>query len=1065
MNLSPCDIRKLTAHRKKISLQLVRLKKQCTFLNDCSRLHRIPRCIRIKQHYNFPGANTLYNDFNIRLLSCVIRSLNEKIQPISKTFSAITMELQNSGRPFRKCYKATEYSYKILTERHQRKLKKIFSKQLHENQYRFSSGVNLPERTAILEDRTLRKSLCNTRKKILLQRVRVLESINFLANCLEQQVVPNSIRIKRCHQFLHSEILYDEFDRELCQAILQAKKNLHNEINDFLSKIDQILDNDLRLPWCNDECLEVQHLTNRLQQKHTNKLSKLKRYYDQHKLRSTSISKYQAASSPTPMPSASSSSPMLSASPQMPSASSSSPPPPSSTPPLIYNFSKHKLTSAEIDLLLKGHNFILNQPRNALQVKCAVQEFSRTVRIALKHENSNNPTSKYYVRSQFIPSKLNRNDINNDRIEKFLTDLENETLKSSQNQVIKSDSQHELRQALKSLRRNKNIVILSADKGQAFVILDKDYYSNKVTSMLNQPDYYIHYKSKYHCQNTVDEVMELFNNIPIPKLKRFIQECDIQTPLFYALPKIHKSQVIAQELNIPNSQPHIFQRNSAPDDLPFRPIVASTQGPTQQLARLVDALLRPFLSKVPSYIESYQDFLKKISHHRTITPGILLCTFDIKDLYTNINHKLATKAITYWMKTYPDLTHLSVCKLLLDADERHKLCIPDTNNLVNIIARAVRLILDNNIFLFDSQYYQQVKGIAMGSSFAPTIANLTIGYLEIQLYKKVRKKLGSEIESYVRERWYRYIDDCQLIWPFGLTHLNTFTDILQTLTASIVFVRDISNIKLPYLNIMLKIKKNQLEFDMYYKPTQTFAYLHFHSAHPRYIKRRIPYILAIIICSIVSSKKVRRRRLREMAQYLRARQYPLRLINDAIKLIGQRGTAVGCASKSSQQRVLNFPIIFNQNNYDPYPFVYEQLPLALGETRAKKFVGRKVNLLPPNLKRLLTSSRFYHHSQPPCKLPSSCQRRGCRTCSRIMSSSTNNTILCNTSIDCTSRFIVYELHCKSCNQSSFGHTDHLKKIQKCPKCKKTKIKIYPFHKMNTDRVIPRQLWLNNFLEK
>jgi hypothetical protein len=164
--------------------------------------------------------------------------------------------------------------------------------------------------------------------------------------------------------------------------------------------------------------------------------------------------------------------------------------------------------------------------------------------------------------------------------------------------------------------------------------------------------------------------------------------------------------------------------------------------------------------------------------------------------------------------------------------------------------------LDNNIFLFDGEYYQQVKGIAMGSSFAPTIANLTIGYLEIRLYKKVRKALGKETELYVREHWYRYIDDCQLLWPFSIERLNKFTDILQTLAKGIIFVREISKVKLPFLNIMLKINTNELEFDMYYKPTHTFAYLHFHSAHPRHIKRRIPYILAIMIYSIVSNRKV-----------------------------------------------------------------------------------------------------------------------------------------------------------------------------------------------------------------
>ena len=74
--------------------------------------------------------------------------------------------------------------------------------------------------------------------------------------------------------------------------------------------------------------------------------------------------------------------------------------------------------------------------------------------------------------------------------------------------------------------------------------------------------------------------------------------------------------------------------------------------------------------------------------------------------------------------------------------------------------------------MFDGDYYQQVKGIAMGSSAAPRIANLTIVYLEIGLYKKVGKVLGDEIGLYVKEHWYRYIDDCQLVWPFDIKTLD-----------------------------------------------------------------------------------------------------------------------------------------------------------------------------------------------------------------------------------------------------------------------------------------------------
>ena len=1074
MSMLPSNILTLTAHHKKFSCQLVRVKKQLIFLNNCLKLHYIPYGIRIKQCYNFPGANALYQNFNIRLLECIIESTNEKFQSVLRKFNETTLQLKEAGHLVCKSYKSSRHIYKIITARHQRKLSKLYPKHVTESQYIFRSYVDLPEHNEIQNNLHSRKFICNIRKKILLQRVRILESMNFLNTCIQQQLVPKSIRIKRCHKFLNSDILYDEFDQKLCQTILQAKKRLSDDINDFLIKIDQALDQDLRFPWCNDECREVRNLINKLQQTHKKKLIKLKRSYEMNMIRLNAVSKGDYSSSPSqpPPPSSSSSQspPPSSSSSQLPPAPSSpSQPPPapssSSQPPLVYNFSQHELTANEIKLLIYGYRFILNQSPNCLQTECAVQEFIRTVRLAFMHEYSKSCTPRYYVRSQYIPSSLVDRSIDNERIENFLSELQNKSSKLENSQRHKFDTQHELREALKHLRQDKTILIQSADKGHSYVILDKKYYSTKIVSMLSKSDYYLHYKSRYHCQDTVEKVMDLFKYIQVPKIKKFIRNYGTQTPMFYALPKIHKSKTISQRLTNSSLQLRVFQMDRAPEDLPFRPIVASTRGPTQQLARLVDGLLRPFLLKIPSYIESYQDFLTKISAHRQIKPGTLLCTFDIKDLYTNIDHDLATEAITYWMKTYPRLTRKAVKKFLEDADEKLDISRLDINDLVNIVANAVYLVLDNNIFLFDGEYYKQVKGLAMGSSFAPTIANLTIGFLEVQLYKKVKNVLGNKIGSYVHKHWYRYIDDCQLLWPFNINRLNKFTKILQTLDPSIVFVREIHRKKLPFLNIMLEIKKNRLELDMYYKPTHTFAYLHFHSAHPPHIKRRIPYILAIMVRTIVSNKKVCKNRLLEMKEHLQARGYPTSLIEDAIKSSRSQKNSVGIKSKLYARRALNFRVVFNPSNDDLYSFIYKNLPVALGKARTDKFVGRKVNILPCNIKRLLTSSRFYYNSSPPRKCPSPCRRQNCQMCNHILSESSCKKILCNAPIDCTSRFVVYQLKCLDCKQSSFGHTDYLVKVQNCPQCSSRNFKIYPFHKMNTDRVIPRQLWMNNFLKK
>ena len=48
--------------------------------------------------------------------------------------------------------------------------------------------------------------------------------------------------------------------------------------------------------------------------------------------------------------------------------------------------------------------------------------------------------------------------------------------------------------------------------------------------------------------------------------------------------------------------------------------------------------------------------------------------------------------------------------------------------LNKFILSALSICLHNNNFTFDNSYYTQIKGIAMGSKFAPILANLFMAF-------------------------------------------------------------------------------------------------------------------------------------------------------------------------------------------------------------------------------------------------------------------------------------------------------------------------------------------------
>ena len=71
--------------------------------------------------------------------------------------------------------------------------------------------------------------------------------------------------------------------------------------------------------------------------------------------------------------------------------------------------------------------------------------------------------------------------------------------------------------------------------------------------------------------------------------------------------------------------------------------------------------------------------------------------------------------------------------------------------------------MSNANFQFNGQFYTLKDGTVTGTTVSPTYATLTIAYLELNLYSKVREKYGENIEKYVRANWKRFLDDGHIL--------------------------------------------------------------------------------------------------------------------------------------------------------------------------------------------------------------------------------------------------------------------------------------------------------------
>lgn len=638
--------------------------------------------------------------------------------------------------------------------------------------------------------------------------------------------------------------------------------------------------------------------------------------------------------------------------------------------PKIINISSFDLTKQQISLLSKGLNFCPTPAfSDFLDLEVNLRDFIRLLLLKDNFSSFTDTHPDYLVKKtgQTLPNDSKDMLFNgvifhirklSEQLEKLPVD------ESAANSNLTSGEQH----ALNSLRNNSDIVIKKVDKGGGIVIMDSSFYVAKVNECLRNGNVYKKCQTK--AINTamnkvisfVDKHKKYFDNKNCES--HFIKFFDHNAASFYGLPKIHKSLNIQEQMKNANN---VYLKMPAPTDLPFRFITAGPSSPTSRLSEFLDILLKPFLAIIPSYIRDYTDFLNKMPHFTTDEiRDIVIVTCDVRDMYNNITRNLGKKAIQYWLTAYPHLLH--------------------TRFDVDFVTQALDIVLDNSHFMFNEQCYNLTCGTATGTTVAPTYANLTMGFLEVELYEKVFLKYGAEAHDYIKIYWKRFLDDGQIMWKKSFGPVEEFVEILNSLDRNIIFTHESSDKSLSFLNVLLYIENNKLLTDVYYKNTDSHDYLPFSSCHPRHIKANIPKTLARIICTIVQDPDRKLQRLSELKTWLLKAGYPCGLINKGFSQILQIDQlSLRTKTVKDQEKILPFVQTHNPKNPQVYKYLLSAFNfLTSSEKYSNLFKDTRLiksERQPKNLGRLLQKSFF--SSEKPVWGVTRCHKSNCGTCSYL----------------------------------------------------------------------------------
>ena len=246
----------------------------------------------------------------------------------------------------------------------------------------------------------------------------------------------------------------------------------------------------------------------------------------------------------------------------------------------VHNLSKTPLTEAQEKALAHGPNFVITTKEP--------------------------PVSEYISQIERVCQQLEKG-----KVEELQGEIK-QILKKTQ--PPKPNITREEAKAIKELRRDKERVILTADKGVSMVVLDTEDYIKKSEELLNQTTYKL-----LSSDPTTKHKNRLISILKSIKAEGGIDNTTYKrlyptgagSPKYYGLPKIHKQGV------------------------PLRPIISSRGSATYETAKELAKILKPLVGKSPHHVQNNQDSLDSIKCIK-IKPEECIMSYDVSALFTSI---------------------------------------------------------------------------------------------------------------------------------------------------------------------------------------------------------------------------------------------------------------------------------------------------------------------------------------------------------------------------------------------------------------------------------------------
>lgn len=406
----------------------------------------------------------------------------------------------------------------------------------------------------------------------------------------------------------------------------------------------------------------------------------------------------------------------------------------------------------------------------------------------------------------------------------------------------------------------KQALILKADKGYSTVVMYKDDYCTKVEEFIAQ-----------------NEFKKLLKN----PTQEFTKEANTAISKCKSITKIEQTKLKVNNPKAPTlrGQPKIHKPNN-----PIRPIVNFQNAPTYNICKYLNKKIKTSLVWNQTYsLQNTYELIDKIQNIQIPNKSIFI-SFDITNMYSNIPIAETLQIL------HKDLSE----NVLIDKQD------------IDDIMKLTKTTLKQSYFQYESNYYIQKDGLAMGSPLSGLLADIFMHNLETTKIMNNSNPFKKNIMY-----WHRYVDDIICLFEGNETESQNFLDFLNSLSNKIKFTIEVQPEKINFLDLTISKEKEKHNFKIFRKETQTDLIIPSKSNHPWQQKMTALHALINRLIRIPMNEIDYKEEINIIKHLAAVNGYNTKTIDKIIQKTKQRILNKNTANKEEKERPKFITVPFN----------------------------------------------------------------------------------------------------------------------------------------------------------